>query len=90
MTLGTQQNITFRNHTVDVVNDADAANSNQRGMYMVGVRGLRYLHTRGISSGNRRGYYAHIQNSADVIVNGHYHSNCLLYTSDAADEAYDV
>lgn len=74
MTLGAQQNITFRNHTIDVANDADAANSNQRGMYMVGVRGLRYLQTRGISSGNRRGYFSHIQNSADVIVNGHYHS----------------
>lgn len=74
MTLGTQQNITFRNHTIDVVNDADAANSNQRGMYMVGVRGLRYLQTRGISSGTRRGYFSHIQNSADVIINGHYHS----------------
>lgn len=73
MTIGTAEDIGFVGMRFDPENDADAVNSNQRFAYMVGVRGLRYLHTRAKSSGLRRGYFSHIQNSENVLINGHYH-----------------
>ncbi len=73
MTIGTAEDIAFVGLRFDPENDADAVNSNQRFAYMTGVRGLRYLHTRAKSSGNRRGYFSHIQNSENVLISGHYH-----------------
>lgn len=73
MTVGTRKNITFDGVAFDAENDADATNSNQRFLYAVGVDGLRFLDTKAVSSGNRRGYYSHIQNSKNVQVSGHRH-----------------
>jgi hypothetical protein len=73
MTVGARKNITFDGVTFDPANDADATNSNQRFLYAVGVDGLRFLDTKGGSSGARRGYYTHIQNSKNVQVDGHRH-----------------
>lgn len=73
MTLGAIDNITFDGMTFDPENAADLVNSNQRFAYMVGVDGLRYLNTIAHSSGPRRGYFSHIQNSQNVQVNGHRH-----------------
>ncbi|MER9306597.1 hypothetical protein [Mesorhizobium sp. M0496] len=73
MTVGTRKNITFDGITFDPANDADATNTNQRFVYAVGVDGLRFIGTKGSSSGSRRGYYAHIQNGKNVQVDGHRH-----------------
>ncbi|MFC3324255.1 hypothetical protein [Mesorhizobium cantuariense] len=73
MTVGARKNITFDGVTFDPENNVDATNSNQRFVYAVGVDGLRFLDTKGGSSGSRRGYYAHIQNSKNVQVDGHRH-----------------
>ncbi|RWC58950.1 hypothetical protein [Mesorhizobium sp.] len=73
MTVGARKDITFDGVTFDSVNDADTTNSNQRFIYAVGVDGLRFLDTKAGSSGNRRGYYAHIQNSKNVQVDCHRH-----------------
>ncbi|MBO9380155.1 hypothetical protein GG804_25640 [Sphingomonas histidinilytica] len=73
MTIGTAEDIGFVGLRFDPENDADATNSNQRFAYMVGVRGLRYLHTRAKSSGARRSYFSHIQNSENILIDGHYH-----------------
>ncbi|MBO9380462.1 hypothetical protein GG804_27235, partial [Sphingomonas histidinilytica] len=73
MTIGEIEDQRFVGMTFDSENDADATNSNQRFAYMVGTRGLAYFHTRAKSSGNRRGYFSHVQNSENVLVNGHYH-----------------
>lgn len=72
MTVGARKNITFDSVTFDSANDGDT-NSNQRFAYMVGVDGLRFLNTKAGSSAGRRGYYAHIQNSKNVQVEGHRH-----------------
>jgi hypothetical protein len=71
--VGTLENITFDGVELNTENDADASNSNQRGPYMTGVRGLQFINTKALSTGNRRGYYAHIQNCENVLVTGHYH-----------------
>lgn len=73
LTMGTQTNIVFNGTSVDTENDADAANSNHRGMYMTGVDVLRFLHTRGFSSGNRRGNQGNLQNCKNVQILGHLH-----------------
>jgi hypothetical protein len=73
MTVGARKNITFDGVAFDPENNADATNSNQRFVYAVGVDGLRFLDTKGGSSGSRRGYYAHIQNGKNVQVDGHRH-----------------
>ena len=75
MTVGAVTNITFDGLVFESENDADAVNSNQRFAYMVGVDGLRFIDTIGHSSGVRRGYYSHIQNSRNIQVNGHRHDN---------------
>ncbi|MER9107309.1 hypothetical protein NKH95_25635 [Mesorhizobium sp. M0848] len=73
MTVGARKNIAFDGVTFDSNNDGDATNSNQRFLYAVGVDGLRFINTKAESSGGRRGYYTHIQNSKNVQVNGHRH-----------------
>jgi len=74
MTLGAVENLTFDSVTFDPGNDG-ATNSNQRFVYATGVSGLRYLNTRAQSSGVRRGYFSHIQNSENVLILGHQHKD---------------
>ncbi|MER8461010.1 hypothetical protein NKH82_28980 [Mesorhizobium sp. M0915] len=73
LTVGTVKNVTFKDVAFDPANDQPPANSNQRFLYGVGIDGLRFLNTIGHSSGNRSGYFAHIQNSRNVQVTGHRH-----------------
>ncbi|MCF6118543.1 hypothetical protein L2449_16825 [Mesorhizobium muleiense] len=73
LTQGTRKNIKFKGLKFDSNNDGDVANSNQRFGYFVGVDGLKFEDTEAGSSGARRGYFAHIQNSRDVQINAHYH-----------------
>lgn len=73
LTMGTQKNIVFHGTSVDTENNADAANSNHRAYYMTGVDVLRLLHTRGFSSGTRRGTGGNIQNCKNVQILGHMH-----------------
>lgn len=72
---GTQVNITVDRISVNSANDGDAANSNHRGFYFTGVDGVRFLNTRGRSSGARRGTFANVQNCKNVQLIGHYHKN---------------
>ncbi|MER9579498.1 hypothetical protein NKJ36_31215 [Mesorhizobium sp. M0142] len=71
--VGTIKNVTFKDIAFDSANTASPANSNQRFLYGVGIDGLRFLDTIGHSSGNRSGYFAHIQNSRNIQVTGHRH-----------------
>lgn len=72
---GSLRNISFEGTTIDTANDGDAINSNQRGVYLVGVNGVRFSKTKARSSGARRGYFAHLQNCENVTISGHRHRN---------------
>ncbi|TNF21882.1 MAG: hypothetical protein EP318_06315 [Rhodobacteraceae bacterium] len=72
-TVGAVKNLAFEGVGFDPENDADMTNSNQRFAYLVGVDRVRFYHTHCRSSGDRRGYYAHIQNSKNVQILGHTH-----------------
>ncbi|TNF19135.1 MAG: hypothetical protein EP318_15380, partial [Rhodobacteraceae bacterium] len=71
--VGDIRNLSFEGVGFDPENDADMTNSNQRFAYLVGVDRVRFYDTYCRSSGNRRGYYAHIQNSRNVQIIGHTH-----------------
>ncbi|MER8453921.1 hypothetical protein NKG60_28865 [Mesorhizobium sp. M1428] len=73
LTVGSVKNVTFKDVAFDPTNDHAPANSNQRFFYGVGIDGLRFLNTVGHSSGNRSGYFSHIQNSRNIQVMGHRH-----------------
>lgn len=73
LVMGAQSNIVFNGTSIDTENNADAANSNHRGMYLTGVDVVRFLNTRGFSSGNRRGNQANLQNCKNVQILGHLH-----------------
>ncbi|MER9079968.1 hypothetical protein [Mesorhizobium sp. M0895] len=73
LTQGTRKNIKFKGLKFDSNNDGDVTNSNQRFLYAVGVDGLKILDMEAGSSGARRGYFSHIQNSRDIQINAHYH-----------------
>ncbi|MES0207918.1 hypothetical protein NKJ93_02310 [Mesorhizobium sp. M0028] len=73
MTVGTIKDINFVGISFDSNNNTDAVNSNQRGFYIVGVDGLRFTYTIGHSTGTRRGYFAHLDNSKNIQVTGHRH-----------------
>lgn len=73
LTVGTIKNVTFKDIAFDPANATSPPNSNQRFLYGVGIDGLRFLDTIGHSSGNRSGYFAHIQNSRNIQVTGHRH-----------------
>ncbi|MER9579243.1 hypothetical protein NKI78_27050 [Mesorhizobium sp. M0400] len=70
LVVGTVKNITIDGVAFDSNNDGDVTNSNQRFLYAVGVDGLRLLDLIFHSSGARRGYGAHIQNSRNVQIRG--------------------
>ncbi|MCF6120545.1 hypothetical protein L2449_27350 [Mesorhizobium muleiense] len=71
LVVGAIKNLKFLGLSFDSNNDGDAVNSNQRMAYLVGVDGLRQLMTRFFSSGARRGYGQHIQNSRNIQIIGH-------------------
>jgi hypothetical protein len=73
MSVGEIKNLTFDQLWHDPENDGDASNSNQRFAYLVGVLGLRLLFPISQSLGDRRGYFANIQNSKDIQIFGHRH-----------------
>lgn len=73
---GTQSHIAFNGVTFDTQNDADAVNSNHRGVYLTGVDGVRLINTRSMSTGNRRGTAANLQNCRYVQILGHFNYKC--------------
>lgn len=67
-------NITFRNLTFDF-DPVGNFGQNHRGPYVVGVNGLRYIDIKAVSTGARNGYFSHIQNCTNVLIDNFECSN---------------
>lgn len=102
LTVGQIDNFSVRGLTVDLENDAQV-NTNQRGYYLTGFKNLSLIGTTCKSSGVKRGYFAHIQNSRNIQalgnrtqnisggLNFHYVENVSVtgQISDGFNEAFD-
>lgn len=67
-------NIDYVGIWFDPENNADGTNSQQRFLMTDGVSNLRLFGTTAQSTGNRRGYYAHLHNGDNIQVTGHLHN----------------
>lgn len=74
MTIGTVARVVLKGLRFDFNPDLRGDGTNLRGIHMVGFDGLKFIDTEAFSSGDRGGYFAHLQNGKNVEIRGHRHS----------------